>query len=307
MTRETLAKLLKAAGYKVDLLAGGLRAENLKGAAVCIRWLEGDEPPTPDQIWNLYSEHDNTICIVPIAWLGGCYGPSMPLWFRMLHDAHEDRVYVADLEPEELLWVYHLRDATILSRHGPLPNECLTTFRADGRRSARFSDGNWWAGWQPHRRPPNAYYTPDPTYFRGDDPYIRWHFENDPRTGREWSESTYASTSSAQAFERQRLEEMLRKLNEQFRADFQTRAEAAWTPGPNPASPGGTPPPKRRSHLANHYDTVGAPDGADFKTVQKAYRQRAKALHPDVNKSADAEQKMLALNLAYQALEKALK
>lgn len=326
MNRNDLAKLLKGAGYRVELTPDGLAALHLTSTRVNIHYLDGPEQPDPDQIWRIYNGENNLCIVNRLAlihpWLN--VSPTSnrlqekpPVWFRMLTDAHEGRVYVYDPDSRPGIRVYHLHESArepgqYMREYGPLPEDCLTRFHTAGKANAQFADGVWWEGWQPNReeprryKPPDAFYTPA-DHFRGDDPYIRFHFENDPRTGREWGESTYASGSATRPTAAE-LNEALRRLQERMRgASFRY---TGFTAEPNPASPSGAPPPpppKRRSLLADHYDTVGAPDGADFKTVQAAFRKKAKTLHPDVNKSPDAEAQMLALNLAYQALEKALK
>ncbi|PAK21177.1 molecular chaperone DnaJ [Mycoplasmopsis agassizii] len=52
----------------------------------------------------------------------------------------------------------------------------------------------------------------------------------------------------------------------------------------------------------DYYEILGVSRDADDKTIKTAYRKLAKEYHPDVNKSADAEQKMKDINEAYEVL-----
>jgi DnaJ-class molecular chaperone len=52
----------------------------------------------------------------------------------------------------------------------------------------------------------------------------------------------------------------------------------------------------------DYYKTLGVLRGADEKQIKKAYRELARKLHPDVNKSPDAEERFKAINEAYQVL-----
>jgi len=54
--------------------------------------------------------------------------------------------------------------------------------------------------------------------------------------------------------------------------------------------------------LLIYYEVLGLKKGATEKEVRKAYRAKAKLLHPDVNKSADANAKFLLLSKAYNIL-----
>jgi hypothetical protein len=54
--------------------------------------------------------------------------------------------------------------------------------------------------------------------------------------------------------------------------------------------------------LSFYYQILGLKIGASEKEIKKAYRARAKSLHPDINKSADANAKFLSLNKAYNIL-----
>ena len=46
------------------------------------------------------------------------------------------------------------------------------------------------------------------------------------------------------------------------------------------------------------------PRGADEETLRNAYRIRARALHPDVSKDPDAEERFRELSHAYDVLSK---
>jgi hypothetical protein len=52
----------------------------------------------------------------------------------------------------------------------------------------------------------------------------------------------------------------------------------------------------------SHYRALGLQENASHDEVKKAYRKLAKAYHPDVNSSADATQKFIAINNSYEAL-----
>ncbi len=52
----------------------------------------------------------------------------------------------------------------------------------------------------------------------------------------------------------------------------------------------------------DYYSVLGVSRGADDADIKRAYREQARKLHPDVNKSADAEEKFKALNEAHQVL-----
>jgi DnaJ-class molecular chaperone len=52
----------------------------------------------------------------------------------------------------------------------------------------------------------------------------------------------------------------------------------------------------------DYYSVLGVPRNADEKTIKKAYREKARQLHPDVNKAADAEERFKAVNEAYDVL-----
>lgn len=52
----------------------------------------------------------------------------------------------------------------------------------------------------------------------------------------------------------------------------------------------------------DYYDVLGLSKDATQDQIKKAYRQKAKAYHPDVNKDADAQDRMKAVNIAYDIL-----
>jgi curved DNA-binding protein len=53
----------------------------------------------------------------------------------------------------------------------------------------------------------------------------------------------------------------------------------------------------------DYYQTLGVPPEADAKAIQKAFRQLARKVHPDVNPgNKDAEEKFKTINEAYQVL-----
>jgi|GEM_PF-1013735 len=51
-----------------------------------------------------------------------------------------------------------------------------------------------------------------------------------------------------------------------------------------------------------HYRTLGLTQDADLESIKKAYRQKARLYHPDLNKAPDATHKMQELNAAYAIL-----
>lgn len=52
----------------------------------------------------------------------------------------------------------------------------------------------------------------------------------------------------------------------------------------------------------DYYSVLGVPRTADESEIKRAYREQARKLHPDVNKSADAEERFKAINEAHQVL-----
>jgi len=55
----------------------------------------------------------------------------------------------------------------------------------------------------------------------------------------------------------------------------------------------------------DYYETLGVDRGASQEQIQAAYRKQARKLHPDVNKSPDAEEKFKRLNEAHEVLQDA--
>jgi curved DNA-binding protein CbpA len=53
--------------------------------------------------------------------------------------------------------------------------------------------------------------------------------------------------------------------------------------------------------LSNYYQILGVPNNASSQSIKKAFRCKAKELHPDVNKST-SNQHFLKINEAYQVL-----
>ncbi|MCD8199953.1 MAG: molecular chaperone DnaJ [Coriobacteriaceae bacterium] len=51
-----------------------------------------------------------------------------------------------------------------------------------------------------------------------------------------------------------------------------------------------------------YYDTLGLPRDADEADIKKAFRRKARELHPDVNTAPDAEERFKELNEAYDVL-----
>lgn len=56
------------------------------------------------------------------------------------------------------------------------------------------------------------------------------------------------------------------------------------------------------SNKRDYYEVLGLSKGASEQEIKKAYRSLAKKYHPDMNKSADAEEKFKEINEAYEVL-----
>ncbi len=52
----------------------------------------------------------------------------------------------------------------------------------------------------------------------------------------------------------------------------------------------------------NFYDALGVKRDATPDEIKKAYRKLARKYHPDVSKEKNAEEKMQAINVAYDTL-----
>lgn len=52
--------------------------------------------------------------------------------------------------------------------------------------------------------------------------------------------------------------------------------------------------------MKNYYDALSINESASIDEIKRAYRKKAKQLHPDVNKSVSAEQDFIAINQAYE-------
>lgn len=55
----------------------------------------------------------------------------------------------------------------------------------------------------------------------------------------------------------------------------------------------------------DYYEVLGVPRDADEKAIKKAFRQKARELHPDVNDSAGAEEEFKVVAAAYEVLSDA--
>lgn len=52
----------------------------------------------------------------------------------------------------------------------------------------------------------------------------------------------------------------------------------------------------------NYYEELGVKREASVDEIKKAYRKLARKYHPDISKEKDAEEKMQAINVAYDTL-----
>lgn len=52
----------------------------------------------------------------------------------------------------------------------------------------------------------------------------------------------------------------------------------------------------------DYYTVLGVARGVDEKEMKKAYRQKARKFHPDVNKEPGAEEKFKEISNAYEVL-----
>jgi molecular chaperone DnaJ len=58
----------------------------------------------------------------------------------------------------------------------------------------------------------------------------------------------------------------------------------------------------RNTVAADYYKVLDVPKDASEAEVKKAFYRKARELHPDVNKAADAEERFKELNEAYDVL-----
>ena len=54
--------------------------------------------------------------------------------------------------------------------------------------------------------------------------------------------------------------------------------------------------------LPNYFETLGISKDASEMDIKRAYRQKAKELHPSENRSSDALDKFILVNEAYEIL-----
>lgn len=52
----------------------------------------------------------------------------------------------------------------------------------------------------------------------------------------------------------------------------------------------------------NYYDILGVSQDATHEEISKAFKQKARKLHPDVNHAPDAKEQFQELNEAYEVL-----
>lgn len=74
---------------------------------------------------------------------------------------------------------------------------------------------------------------------------------------------------------------------------------------PGDKGPGPGVPVSARVEVEDLYAILGVEQGADQATIAAAFRNRARELHPDINRAPDAEQQMARLNKAYSVLRDA--
>ena len=60
----------------------------------------------------------------------------------------------------------------------------------------------------------------------------------------------------------------------------------------------------RTQQAKDYYAVLGVPAEADAETIRKAFRSRARALHPDVSEAPDAEERFRDVAEAYQVLSR---
>ena len=54
--------------------------------------------------------------------------------------------------------------------------------------------------------------------------------------------------------------------------------------------------------MSSHHRILGVPPNATLLQIKRAYFKKAKILHPDVNKSPNAEAEFVRINMAFEAL-----
>lgn len=59
---------------------------------------------------------------------------------------------------------------------------------------------------------------------------------------------------------------------------------------------------KANAQVTNHYEVLGVPRDATPEEIKKAYRKKARTLHPDINKAPDAEERFKEVASAYEVL-----